>query len=649
MHDLEHISTSAHLLVMLADVSLKSAALAALATFGLRLSGPCTPSVRHSVWMVVLAGMLLMPLADLVLPAMAIPVSSLAVPLEAPTSLEPVERGNREPHPEQPSAPHLASVDAIDAVQDAVPDGRRISWFLVSVVLYLAVAACFGLWLVAGFFTRRSALRCPTPIDPARLDAVAWPRSRCRASLFESSAISVPVVVGCFRPAILLPIEWSSWSDAKLGSVLAHERAHVARFDYAFLMLALVNRCVFWFHPAAWIVLRRISDAAELACDEAAIEAGSSPREYTRYLLEIASARGSARGRFVVAGPAMASRTQLGRRIDTILARESARERMRSAIGGRWLAASMVALAACSAGLRLRVPATTLSGVAASEIDAHAALAVGRTNAVTSPQQAGAAIPPAQIATMGAARTSAAPAAEITIAATTPEFVQPPPSAPSDIAGLDGLFSPDPRVRARAAEDAGRATDGRAVPALIAMLGGDDDWIARMQAAQALGRLGDASAIEPLVKALREPNGLVRQQAADSLGRLDSQRSSVLQLIAVLRDENAIARMQAARALGRLRDGRAIAPLIVSLEDTNNIVRQLAAESLADLRARSAVVPLIDALADTSANVRQAAAESLGTLGDDRAVDALLACSHDSNSFVRDAASRSLDRLTRDR
>ena len=44
---------------------------------------------------------------------------------------------------------------------------------------------------------------------------------------------------------------------AKRRAVLAHEGAHVANRDFYVLLLASLNRAVFWFSPFAWWQLSR--------------------------------------------------------------------------------------------------------------------------------------------------------------------------------------------------------------------------------------------------------------------------------------------------------------------------------------------------------------------------------------------------------
>jgi uncharacterized protein (TIGR03435 family) len=111
-----------------------------------------------------------------------------------------------------------------------------------------------------------------------------------RANRLTGDSCSAPVTVGLLHPRIILPASAAEWSQAQLDAVLTHERAHARRRDPLFQWLALFNRAVFWFHPLAWWLERKLSALAEEACDAAVLDHGHDPREYSRYLLELARA-----------------------------------------------------------------------------------------------------------------------------------------------------------------------------------------------------------------------------------------------------------------------------------------------------------------------------------------------------------------------
>ena len=117
-----------------------------------------------------------------------------------------------------------------------------------------------------------------------------------------------PVTVRLFHPIVILPKHWRVWSKTELGAILTHEGEHVRRRDPLVQWLALLNRALFWFHPAAWWLERTLSALAEEACDDVVLAHGHNPDEYSRCLIEMARSVMHSGARVNLAGMAMPSR-----------------------------------------------------------------------------------------------------------------------------------------------------------------------------------------------------------------------------------------------------------------------------------------------------------------------------------------------------
>jgi hypothetical protein len=89
------------------------------------------------------------------------------------------------------------------------------------------------------------------------------------------------------------------------------------------LLLAVLNRAVFWFSPLAWWQLARLADLAELISDDAAIEVVRDRPCYAGILLDVASS-----GQRAPAGLAMARSRTVPRRVERILAATAVPTRM---------------------------------------------------------------------------------------------------------------------------------------------------------------------------------------------------------------------------------------------------------------------------------------------------------------------------------
>jgi beta-lactamase regulating signal transducer with metallopeptidase domain len=182
---------------------------------------------------------------------------------------------------------------------------KRLSPACFVLVLWLigalSAATLAGREAIAVTRVRRSCLpvNCPDLRD-AVVDLACLLGLRNAPEVRAGPAVSRPMLVGAFRPAILLPIEMlcDPRSTAAIRPVLAHELAHVGRRDLLWSSLAAIVRAMFFFHPLVWLAHREALLAREAACDALALRAsGVCPSEYGRILVDIA-ARGTERAAY---------------------------------------------------------------------------------------------------------------------------------------------------------------------------------------------------------------------------------------------------------------------------------------------------------------------------------------------------------------
>ena len=129
----------------------------------------------------------------------------------------------------------------------------------------------------------------------------------------QSECIDTPFVLGVLRPRIFLPF---SLPEADKPYVLAHERAHIARRDPFWRLLAYGLLSVYWFHPVLWLAYVLFCRDVESACDEKAAAAMSPEgrRAYSAALLHCAVP-----GRVVAACPLAFGESNVRRRIRGVL------------------------------------------------------------------------------------------------------------------------------------------------------------------------------------------------------------------------------------------------------------------------------------------------------------------------------------------
>ena len=107
--------------------------------------------------------------------------------------------------------------------------------------------------------------------------------------LLQSDRIEVPVALGLFKRAIVIPSRIVANSPLPfVDSILTHELAHVARGDFAWQLLQRMVQALLWFHPLWWISARRIAFIRERACDDFAVHALGDIEPYASTLLNLA-------------------------------------------------------------------------------------------------------------------------------------------------------------------------------------------------------------------------------------------------------------------------------------------------------------------------------------------------------------------------
>jgi beta-lactamase regulating signal transducer with metallopeptidase domain len=136
-------------------------------------------------------------------------------------------------------------------------------------------AALLGVRLLLGWVWLQ---RLKQRIERAPENLVAQAERLCRALHLRLPRVHVcrnvreAIAMGLIRPMILIPMSWlAELPPDMLEAVLAHELAHLRRWDlWANAFQRLVEALLFY-HPAVWWVSRRMRIERELCCDELAV------------------------------------------------------------------------------------------------------------------------------------------------------------------------------------------------------------------------------------------------------------------------------------------------------------------------------------------------------------------------------------------
>ncbi len=171
-----------------------------------------------------------------------------------------------------------------------------------AVGFWLFGAAFFALRLAGGFWQIRQfrveGISVPKDEWQTKFFAL-YERLRIRQTVefLQSSLIETPMVVGFFKPLILVPASaFLQIKPEELETIIAHELIHIRRYDCLVNLAQNVVEVLFFYHPCAWWISVAIRAEREFAADAAVIEFfGASPIIYANALANLEEARLAAR------------------------------------------------------------------------------------------------------------------------------------------------------------------------------------------------------------------------------------------------------------------------------------------------------------------------------------------------------------------
>ncbi len=301
-----------------------------VALAGRTLFRKASPQLRYALWGLVLIRLVVPPWVDLPtalghwgMPEMRQHVAAY-VPLDAaaPAASAMLQR------------PLVGGVSP--ALSNGVTDGgaqvlsdvaSSIQWSLALLVfaLWALGVASLLLLLLARLFRMHRDVKHGAPAPAWIGEAVA----RYRTTLSVRLPVRVrvvpgnqsPALMGLFRPTILLPQgALENLREDQLRAVLAHEIAHVKRWDFVVNWAQVLLGIAYFFHPLLWFANREMRRERELACDDLTlITLGLNREGYAESLLRVAEGLSTVRRLAPVQVGVMEGELELARRLRRIL------------------------------------------------------------------------------------------------------------------------------------------------------------------------------------------------------------------------------------------------------------------------------------------------------------------------------------------
>lgn len=227
-------------------------------------------SQRVAVLRAGVAALLLLPPLLLAMPAIEIAVLPAAAP---PSAL-----------------PAMAEADALPVAVTA-PAAAGIDWIALA---YLGGAAFVLLRLAVGLLLLHRWTRHAVPAShPVWMEVFARAAEPLRrpVRLLVSPRIASPLSLGVAPATILIGPDIERRPD-RAAAVIAHEIAHVRRFDWLAMLAARLALALSWCNPLAWLLVAELARQTELAADEDALQ-HVGRADYAQTLLAVAGGCGA--------------------------------------------------------------------------------------------------------------------------------------------------------------------------------------------------------------------------------------------------------------------------------------------------------------------------------------------------------------------
>src|SRR5215510_7301643 len=222
---------------------------------------------------------------------------------EPNSALRQSDDGAKAPTAEEPSTALVAAATSSPEAESRTL-WRRVKAFvsnsfsgqapLALVGLWIAICALMS-WRVARSY--RAVFRLRGRLEPApseqsghvkRLASLFGIKRPVRA--FTSGQVAMPMTIGSLKPLVILPTDLADdLAQSEFESVVAHELAHVKRWDYLTNMLQRGVQAYLFFHPAVWFICKQLTIERELACDDWAVKT-CEPRRYASCLTKLVEA-----------------------------------------------------------------------------------------------------------------------------------------------------------------------------------------------------------------------------------------------------------------------------------------------------------------------------------------------------------------------
>ena len=217
---------------------------------------------RVYVWRLTFAGLLLLPLAQAVLPQVDLALVGI----------------------DHEELNHVAGIGGVSTT--------IAGWFVAAWVLGAGLAL---FRLARDTRAARALANRATPVTDERMTRLARALARKAGvrniELRATVELDAPALIGWRHPVVLLPHDAFEWTTLELRAVLCHELEHARARDWPVMLLERAIGALYWPNPLLLRAGVASSAAREGAADNAVLRAAVEPQVYARQLLRTAHHR----------------------------------------------------------------------------------------------------------------------------------------------------------------------------------------------------------------------------------------------------------------------------------------------------------------------------------------------------------------------
>ncbi len=199
--------------------------------------------------------------------ARTVPLRQQSLP-DAPESVPApaAGRGTDNVHGDSPAG-DFAAFHPFQDIGTLLMDHIWLVWLMAALGLMIRKATIYQ-----GFIRYIKAGSVPVS-DMEMLDRLSMAAEQASVKrpieLWVNPLVSSPLLIGFFRPCIVLP--GTDVSEKNFQYILMHELTHYRRRDMFYKWLVQFTVCLHWFNPLVHLMGREITRACEFSCDEAVL------------------------------------------------------------------------------------------------------------------------------------------------------------------------------------------------------------------------------------------------------------------------------------------------------------------------------------------------------------------------------------------